>query len=134
MTARARETLPLRPPTPSHIADVSWASLSPTIRPRPVVFPVLIDGPPDGVHHHDPYVREFWVAAIGAAAVTDLLRLAAAARRGAGILRPVNLALLVSEEIVVWENSALHVPSPLPRLGAVQRARLRRGRHRRLLT
>lgn len=130
MTTTARETLQLRPPNPSHIADVSWASLSPTVRPRPVLFPASIPGPPDGVNHYDPYVRIFWVAAIGASAVADLLRLSAAARASEGILRPVNLSMLITERAVGWCNGRLVVPDPLPRLDPVQTARLRKtGRH-----
>ena len=133
MTATAHETLHLRPPTPSHIADVSWASLSPTVRPRPVVFPVSITGPVDGVPHDDPYVRRMWVAAIGASAVTDLLRLATAARLGRGIPRPVHLATLLQEGLVAWQGGHLGVPDPLPRLGPLQVSRIRRSRNRRLV-
>jgi hypothetical protein len=133
MTSTAHETLQLRPPTPSHIADVSWASLSPTVRPRHIVFPVTIDGPDDGVRHDDPYVRTYWVAAIGAQAVTDLLRISRAARNRAGIRRPVHLATLLTEHLVAWQGDRLLVPDPIPRLGPVQLERIRRSRHRRLL-
>ena len=133
MTTAAHETLHLRPPTPSHIADVSWAALSPTVRPRPIIFPVCVAGPTDGVAHDDPYVRQFWVAAIGAAAVADLLRLAAAARRGHGLRRPIHVSTLVREGVVRWDQDQLSVPDPLPRLGPKQVARIKRGRHRQLL-
>ena len=133
MTATAHETLHLRPPTPSHIADVSWAALSPTVRPRPVIFPVRVPGPKDGVPHDDPYVLRMWVAAIGAASVADLLRLSAAARRKEGILRPVNLSTLLREHLVAWDQHHLSVPDPIPRLGPRQVARLKRSRHRHLL-
>lgn len=133
MASTAHETLHLRPPTPSHMADVSWASLSPTVRPRAVLFPVSIPGPMDGVAHDDPYVRVMWVAAIGAPAVTDLLRLSRAARNRAGILQPVSLSMLMVEQLVAWRGLHLVVPDPIPRLGPVQIARIRRSRHRTLL-
>lgn len=133
MTSTAHETLHLRPPTPPHIADVSWAALSPTVRPREMIFPLLVRGPSDGVNHDDDYVRRYWVAALGAAAVADLLRLSRAAHQQAGILRPVHLPMLVAERLVAWHRARLVVPDPLPRLGPIQIRRISQSRHRRIL-
>lgn len=47
-----------------------------------------------------PYVRRFWTAVLGPGAVADLLRLAAAARRGRSLRRPVHLPLLVAAGLV----------------------------------
>ena len=83
-----------------------------------------VPGPADGVDPSDAYVRRFWVAALGPAAVTDLLRLSAAARRDLAIPLPLSLPVLLSEGLVAWLDGQLAVPHPLPR---VPNARLRRG-------
>jgi hypothetical protein len=113
----------MRPPTTSHTADVSGPPLSPTVVRRPFVTPTRVPGPGDGVEPDDPYVRRYWVAAVGPAAVVDLLRLAAAARTSRAIPAPLNLPLLLSEGLVCWTDGRLAVLDPLPR---VSTARLKR--------
>jgi hypothetical protein len=108
----------MRPPTTSHTADVSGTALSPTVVRRPVVTPTRVPGPCDGVAPDDPYVRHYWVAALGPAAVVDLLRLAAAARRSRPVRAPLNLPLLLSEGLVCWRDGQLAVLDPLPRVSA----------------
>ncbi|MGF1666174.1 MAG: hypothetical protein ACFCVC_07850 [Acidimicrobiia bacterium] len=108
----------MRPPTTSHTADVSGPPLSPTVIRRPVVLPTRVPGPCDGVAPDDPYVRTYWVAAVGPAAVVDLLRLAAAARAARAIPAPVNLPMLLSEGLVSWREGELAVLDPLPRVSA----------------
>jgi hypothetical protein len=72
---------------------------------------VLVGGPLDGVAHDDPYVRRFWVAAIGPGAVADLLRLIAAANAGRPIPRPLYLAAL--GRVGLARSLADHVVVPL---------------------
>lgn len=119
------ETHEKRPPTTSHTADVSEPPLSPFAHRRPLVTVRVVPGPADGIDPSDPYVRRFWVAAIGPAAVTDLLRLCAAAHRGREIPQPLSLPMLLSERLIAWHDGELTVPYPLPR---VPHARLRRTR------
>ncbi len=123
MTVAVPETHEKRPPTTSHTADVSGPPLSPTVLRRPIVTPTRVPGPIDGVEPDDPYVRRYWVAAVGPAAVVDLLRLAAAARSHRSIRAPLNLPILLSEGLVFWNEGQLAVLDPLPRVSA---ERLRR--------
>lgn len=96
----------------------SWATATRRLV-RPV--PVAID---DGFEPDDPYVRRYWVAAIGQGAVADLLRLVVAARRKVLIPEPTFLSTLISEGLAsaVWDQ--VSVPDPIPPLGAVARKRL----------
>lgn len=125
MTEACPETHEKRPPTTSHTADVSGPPLSPFSFRRPLVTARVVQGPDDGVEPSDPYVRRFWVAALGPAAVTDLLRLCAAAHRDRAIPQPLSLPILLSEGLVAWTDGHLVVPHPLPRVpsGRLKRTR-----------
>ncbi|HHC07652.1 MAG TPA: hypothetical protein ENK55_02915 [Actinobacteria bacterium] len=84
--------------------------------PRPVVTPVLLPDPRPGYRLDDPYVRRFWVAALGPGAVADLLRLAAAARRGRSLLRPVHLPLLLEHDLARRIGGRIGVRPTVPPL------------------
>jgi hypothetical protein len=89
-----------------------------TAQSRVEISPTVEPGPTGGYEMTHPYVRRFWVAAIGPGAVADLLRLAAAAQSGRSLRTPVHLSTLLREGLVRRGNSALIVPDrvpPLPR-------------------
>jgi hypothetical protein len=130
MTTTVPETHEKRPPTTSHTADVPGLALSPTVMRRPMVTPRSAPGPRDGVLPDDPYVLRFWVAALGPAAVTDLLRLSAAARQARAIPQPLSLPILLSEGLAIWADGDLAVLHPFPR---VPKALLNRPGRRRCL-
>ena len=75
-----------------------------------------------------PYVRRFWIAAIGPGAVADLLRLTAAAHRGRPLKAPIHLPTLVSEGLAArTSDGAIEVGTTVPRLKDTHVARLRPG-------
>ena len=98
----------------------------PTVWRRPLVAPepwedaLNVIGYP--VQH--PYVRRFWTAAIGPGAVADLLRMAAAARSGTRLRRPVHLPALLSEGLVRARGNRLLVRPTIPPLPARHAQRL----------
>lgn len=107
-----------RPPHPQPFAaGLSGASVRPTARVRPVV-PVRPEVSSARFRPTDPYVRRFWVAAIGSAAVAELLRLVRAAEKGEGVRLPRYLPSLIRSGLVKADSGGLvvldHVP-PVPR-------------------
>ncbi len=62
----------------------------------------------------DAYVREFWLAALGPRAIADLLRLAAAARRGEAIPKPRHLPNLIRSRLVFCNDGQLLVVDRVP--------------------
>lgn len=62
----------------------------------------------------DPYVRRFWVAAIGPGAVAELLRLVRAAGKGEAVRLPRHLPILLRTGMVSVEEGCLLVSSRLP--------------------
>jgi hypothetical protein len=125
MTATTAPVLDEVPPTPSHAPWTGTVVRCPTTAVRPSISPRLVDGPEGGVAPDDPYVRRVWVAALGAGAVADLLRLVAGARVGRALKRPLYLHVLVAERLVWWEDGTLCVPATIPRLGHDATRRLR---------
>lgn len=101
-----------RPPSQA-AAGHAGASVRPTARSRPMV-PVRIEENGSGFAPSDPYVRRFWVAAIGPAAITELLRLIRAAERGEQVRLPRSLPLLMRACLVRADEGALVVSSRLP--------------------
>ncbi len=71
-----------------------------------------------------PYVRAYWTAIVGASAVADLLRMIAAARRGASLPHPLFLPVLTREDLVHHAAGAIWVHEQVPALGRKQVARL----------
>jgi hypothetical protein len=59
-------------------------------------------------------VRRFWVAAIGASAVAELLRLVRAAEKGEGVRLPRTLPILLRVGLVRAETSGLVVFDRIP--------------------
>ncbi len=100
-----------RPPKPS--AGQTGAALRPTARIRPTV-PVTLSGGEGTFDPSDPYVRRFWVAALGPGAVAELLRLARAARRGEEVRLPRHLPLLLKSGLVSIERGRIAVVERFP--------------------
>ncbi len=104
-------------PHASH-TGASWATAS-----RPPVVPVRIPVGEGFAPTHE-YVRRYWVAALGAGPVEELLRLTTAAERRQAIRRPVFLATLVIEGLAVVLGELVAVPDPIPPLGSLAQSRL----------
>lgn len=112
------------PSIASHATPVPGAGVSPTVFIRPEYRVVRLAGPPDGVSVDDPYVRRFWVAAIGPGAVADLLRLVGVGRRKQTMRRPLYLHVLVESGLALVVGRVITVPDPLPVLPAFEVRRL----------
>jgi hypothetical protein len=80
---------------------------------RPLI-PVAIADRPGRFDPSDPYVRRFWVAAIGPGAVAELLRLVRAAGKGEDVRLPRHLPALLRAGLVVARNGSLEVGKRLP--------------------
>ena len=68
----------------------------------------------DGYEPSDPYVRRFWVAAIGPAAVAELLKLMRAAGKGEEVRLPRSLPTLLKLGLAHIENGAIVVGTRVP--------------------
>ncbi|HEX6946821.1 MAG TPA: hypothetical protein VF246_05685 [Acidimicrobiia bacterium] len=87
--------------------------MRPTARVRPTVPTRLLD-PAGPIHPSDPYVRRFWVAALGPTTIAELLRLMRAADRGDEVRLPRNLPALLRTGLVRVVDGCLGVASMLP--------------------
>lgn len=121
-TASGTSTRQVRPPFDGNRFPFPDASDLPvtrrTAQSRAQIIPVCEPGSSFGYEMTDPYVRRFWVAAIGPGAVADLLRLAAAAQGDRSLRTPVHLSTLLSEGLVRCIDGSVIVPDrvpPLPR-------------------
>lgn len=74
---------------------------------------VLISGVGE-IDPSDPYVRRFWVAALGPGAIAELLRLVRAARRGEEVRLPRHLPLLLRSGLARIEEGSIAVVDSLP--------------------
>jgi hypothetical protein len=92
------------------------AAVRRTAQQRRIIEPIGEAGPTDGYAMTDPYVRRFWVAALGPGAVADLLRLAAAAQSGRSLRTPTHLPTLVINGLVRRDGDTLVVPDSVPPL------------------
>ncbi len=101
-----------RPPE-TQAAARAGASVRPTVRTRPVV-PVVLEPGEGRFEASDPYVRRFWVAAIGPGAVAELLRLIRAAAKGEDVRLPRSLPLLIRAGLVRAEAGRLVVVDRIP--------------------
>ncbi|MGH8873064.1 MAG: hypothetical protein ACRDWS_13960 [Acidimicrobiia bacterium] len=100
---------------PPHLLAVGppGASVRPTARVRPVI-PVRLESRRGGFEPSHPYVRRFWVAAIGSSAVAELLRLVRAAEKGEGVRLPRTLPALLRVGLVRAETAGLVVFTRIP--------------------
>ncbi len=78
------------------------------------MVPVRIASRSAGFEPSDPYVRRFWVAAIGTSAVAELLRLTRAAEKGEGVRLPRCLPALLRVGLVQAESGGLVVFDRIP--------------------
>ncbi|HEX6299140.1 MAG TPA: hypothetical protein VF148_01585 [Acidimicrobiia bacterium] len=110
-----------RPPIDSAVGPAG-ALVRPTARIRPTV-PVKLIPADNGIEPSDPYVRRFWVAALGPGAVAELLRLVSAAGKGEEVRLPRHLPSLLRASLVTVIDGALAVPSLIPLVPAEMRWR-----------
>jgi len=96
----------------------------PTARPRPWIAPLLFDRHAAGHEPTDPLVRRFWTAIVGPTAVSELLRLVAAARAGRRIREPLRLSALAAEGLVARSGELVLTRPRIPHLGPAQLRRL----------
>lgn len=101
-----------RPPALSAAGSLG-APVRPTARVRPVI-PVKLAPGMGRYEPSDPYVRRFWVAAIGPGAVAELLRLVRAAGRGEPVRLPRHLPALLRAGLVTVNEGCLEVTERLP--------------------
>ena len=101
-----------RPPINS-AAGHGGAPVRPTAKVRPTV-PVRLTHVPDGFEPSDPYVRRFWVAALGPGAIAELLRLASAGAKGEAVRLPRYLPQLLRSDLVKIEDGVLAIVSRIP--------------------
>lgn len=115
----------LRPPVATHAAQPSGETGRITAKSRPWIHPVLIPVKPETGHRLvDPYVRRYWTAALGPSAISDLLRLGAAARTGKSLRRPLRLSVLLTEGLVAQQGVTVFVGDRIPSLPARHLQRL----------
>lgn len=67
-----------------------------------------------GLEPSDPYVRRFWVAALGPGAVAELLRLVSAAGKGEEVRLPRHLPQLIRAGLVEVIDGTLAVVERIP--------------------
>lgn len=80
---------------------------------RPTV-PVRIISSGTGFAPNDPYIRRFWVAAIGPGAVAELLRLVQAGLKGEDVRLPRSLPTLTKAGLTRIEPGAIAVVDKIP--------------------
>jgi hypothetical protein len=101
-----------RPPNP-HAVSSAGPPVRRSAAIRPVV-PVQLEARPGELDASDPYVRRFWVAAIGPDAVAELLRIVRAAEKGEAVRLPRNLPALLRTGLVRASSEGLIVSNRLP--------------------
>lgn len=101
-----------RPPA-NNAATAGSASVRPSAQVRPIV-PVNMVRSRTGFRPDDPYVRRFWVAALGPGAIAELLRLVRAAEKGEGVRLPRYLPQLMKANLVSSTSGALVVANRIP--------------------
>lgn len=90
-------------------------ALRPTVGKRQLVS-VTITPSGAGFPAHDLYVRRFWTALLGPSAITELLRIAEAARKGERIPRPIHLHSLMEVGLVQVVDGEIVVGELIPPL------------------
>jgi hypothetical protein len=76
--------------------------------------PVRLIPADGGLESSDPYVRRFWVAALGPGAVAELLRLVSAAGKGEQVRLPRHLPQLMRAGLVEVVDGTLAVVERIP--------------------
>lgn len=111
MTAATSGGANARPPV--QVPSAPEGAVRPTVavRPRLPVRVVPVEG---GFPPEHAYVRRFWVAAIGAGAVAELLRLIRAGNEGTTRPLPHWLPLLMRSDLVRVEDGEMVVASRVP--------------------
>lgn len=110
-----------RPPMKSAVGPAG-ALARPTARIRPTV-PVRLIPTDNGLEASDPYVRKFWVAALGPGAVAELLRLVSAAGKGEEVRLPRHLPQLLRAGLVSVIDGTLAVHERIPKVPTEMRWR-----------
>ena len=77
-------------------------------------MPVRLIPTDDGLAASDPYVRRFWVAALGPGAIAELLRLVSAAGKGEEVRLPRHLPQLMRAGLVEVLEGTLAVVERIP--------------------
>jgi hypothetical protein len=85
--------------------------------------PVRLIEASEGIAPSDPYVRKFWVAALGPGAVAELLRLISAAGKGEEVRLPRYLPHLLRAGLVRIVDGTLAVAELVPPVPAEMRWR-----------
>lgn len=98
------------------------ALVRPSARVRPTI-PVRLIPNEDGFEASNPYVRRFWVAALGPGAVAELLRLVNAAGKGEEVRLPRHLPQLLRAGLVSVVDGQIAVVDKLPIVPAEMRWR-----------
>ena len=101
-----------RPPINSAVGH-AVARLRPTARVRPTL-PVGLTPCEHGFEASDPYVRKFWVAALGPGAVAELLRMARAAQCDEEVRLPRHLPQLLKAGLVSIVDGRLSILERIP--------------------
>lgn len=101
-----------RPPV-MRAASAGGVSVRATVKVRPLV-PVTLVATNKGFPATHPYVRRFWVAALGSEAIAELLRLVRAAEKGEGVRLPRQLPQLLRAGLVTTTAGAICVGSHFP--------------------
>ncbi len=101
-----------RPPINSAVGHAG-APVRPTALVRPTIG-VKLTPADHGFEPSDPYIRRFWVAALGPGAVAELLRLVSAAGRGEDVRLPRYLPHLLRAGLVTIEEGTLAVSERIP--------------------
>lgn len=111
MTTVTSEGAGARPPVSA--ASVSEVAVRPTalVRPELAVRTQIVAA---GFKPGDGYVRRYWVAAIGAGAVAELLRLIRAGEEGTTVPLPCWLSILMRSDLVRVEHGEIVVVSRVP--------------------
>lgn len=112
MTTAASGDTNARPPS-EQAASPPEATVRPTARTRPLL-PVRLTEDQTGYSPDDPYVRRYWVAAIGPGAVAELLRLIRAGATGRLLPLPRWLPVLLRSDLVQVEEGTLVVSDRVP--------------------
>lgn len=102
-----------RPPIVS-AARHAGVPVRPTAQVRPTVPVRLAASPPSAIDASDPYIRKFWVAALGPGAVAELLRLISAAGKGEDVRLPRYLPHLLRAHLVSIVDGSLAVVERVP--------------------